>query len=87
MWWVGECRPREILSHSRAWVKIAQGRAEKIHLIKGKLFKGKLLKKFSLEIPFKTFHASADVAASPAPSARIREKILEKGFQRKLAHK
>jgi hypothetical protein len=82
MWWVGECRPREILSHSRAWVKIAQGRAEKIHLIKGKL-----LKKFSLKIPFKTFHASADVAASPAPSARIREKILEKGFQRKLAHK
>jgi hypothetical protein len=43
--------------------------------------KGKLLKKFSLKIPFKTFHVSADVAASPASSARINEKILEKGFR------
>jgi hypothetical protein len=40
--------------------------------------KGKLLKKFSLKIPFKTFHASADVAPSPAPSARISKKILRK---------
>jgi len=45
------------------------------------------LKKFSLKIPFKTFHASADVAASPAPSARISEKILRKGFQRNHVHK
>jgi hypothetical protein len=40
--------------------------------------KGKLLQKFSLKIPFKTFHASADVAPSPAPSARISKKILRK---------
>jgi hypothetical protein len=39
------------------------------------------LKKFSLKIPFKTFHASADVAASPAPSAHISEKMLEKNSQ------
>jgi hypothetical protein len=44
--------------------------------------KGKLLKKFSLKIPFKTFHASADDAASPAPSARISEKILVKGLMK-----
>jgi hypothetical protein len=49
--------------------------------------KGKLLKKFSLKIPFKTFHASADVAASPASSARISEKILGKGFQGNHVHK
>jgi hypothetical protein len=42
---------------------------------------------FSLKIPFKTFHASADVAASPAPLARIREKMLEKGFNENILHK
>jgi hypothetical protein len=42
--------------------------------------KGKLLKKFSLKIPFKIFHASAKVRASLLPLARIREKILEKGY-------
>jgi len=34
--------------------------------------KGKLLKKFSLKIPFKTFHASAKGRASLLPSARIK---------------
>jgi len=51
------------------------------------VIKGKLLKKFSLKIPFKTFQASADVAASPAPSARISEKILRKGIQWNHVHK
>jgi hypothetical protein len=45
------------------------------------------LKKFSLKIPFKTFHASADVAAAPASSARINEKILGKVFKRNHVHK
>jgi hypothetical protein len=40
------------------------------------------LKKFSLKIPFKTFHASADVAAAPASSARIVEKMFEKVFRK-----
>jgi hypothetical protein len=39
------------------------------------------LKKFSLKIPFKTFHASAKVRASLLLLARINEKILGKGFQ------
>jgi hypothetical protein len=43
--------------------------------------KGKLLKKFSLKIPFKTFHASAEGGASRPPSARINEKIFGNGFK------
>jgi hypothetical protein len=42
------------------------------------LIKGKLLKKFSLEIPFKIFHASAKVRASLPPLARISEKDIGK---------
>ncbi|HPN95612.1 MAG TPA: hypothetical protein PLS19_13685, partial [bacterium] len=44
--------------------------------------KGKLLKKFSLNIPFKTFPASADGKASLSPSARVMEKNIGKGFSR-----
>jgi hypothetical protein len=49
--------------------------------------KGKLLKKFSLKIPFKIFHASAKVRASLLPLARIRKKILEKDFSENPVHK
>ncbi len=42
--------------------------------------KGKLLKKFSLKIPFKIFHASAKGRASLLPLARVNEKILAKVF-------
>gem|GEM_PF-3895168 len=42
--------------------------------------KGKLLKKFSLKIPFKTFHASAECGASLPPLARDMAKDIGKGL-------
>jgi len=44
------------------------------------VFKGKLLKKFSLKNPFKIFQASADGKASLFPSARIMRKGIGKGL-------